>query len=65
MRPTNLYVACSRATTAEGLLIIESFTPPNKFFESDPIFMELNTTKALTTTFNFKFKLKFSPRKKL
>ena len=41
MRSDLLYVACSRATSAEGLYIIGKFTPPNPIHENDPLFQEM------------------------
>ncbi|XP_017471887.1 PREDICTED: ATP-dependent DNA helicase pfh1-like [Rhagoletis zephyria] len=51
-----LYVACSRATSADGLFILGNFVPPCPFTESDPVFKELvdlKTSKSLTSTFSF------------
>ncbi|XP_037811885.1 uncharacterized protein LOC119603786 [Lucilia sericata] len=41
-----LYVACSRATTASGLYIMENFNPPRPFEDSDPVKLELERLRT-------------------
>lgn len=55
MRRDLLYVACSRATSAEGLFIIGKFTPPNPIHENDYLFQEMKRweTHKMTPIFRF------------
>ncbi|XP_075158165.1 uncharacterized protein LOC142231442 [Haematobia irritans] len=55
MNRSSLYVACSRATRANGLFLIGSFNPPRPFTENDAVHMEivnLRTHKLLKTYFD-------------
>lgn len=50
-----LYVACSRATSLEGLYIVGQFKPPSFPGLSDPITIEMNELSKSPYTFNLQF----------